>query len=308
MSEQNEEDLDFNEEDFDYSEINNKEDLDLARLYFNEIGRTSVFTPEEEREAFIKLKQYKVENNFEMIDHQIKYICEHNLKLIPGIAKRYIGRGLLFLDLIQEGNLGLIIAINKFDVSKGFKFSTYAIWWVRQAITRAIADKSRTVRIPIHTVEMINKMMYVEKVLTLELNREPNDAEIAERMNIKVEKVRELKLLSQNQISLDTPIGEDEDSVLKDFVPDDVNITPEDYMINKKLKDDIEKIFLDLTEREREILKLRFGFIDGTCHTLEDIGQRFDVTRERIRQIEGKALKKLKHPARARIIKDYTTN
>ena len=270
---------------------------DPVRMYLKEIGRISLLSPEEELELSKRIVAG---------DEEAKNIlAESNLRLVVSIAKRYVGRGLLFLDLIQEGNIGLMKAVEKFDYDKGFKFSTYATWWIRQAITRALADQARTIRVPVHMVETINKMARIQRQLTLELNREPTEEELASKMGISVEKVREVMKISQDPVSLETPIGEEDDSHLGDFVPDASNMSPEEYATNEILKEEIRSVLLTLQQREQEVLELRFGLIDGTSHTLEEVGKRFNVTRERIRQIEAKALRKLRHPSRAKKLKDF---
>ena len=273
---------------------------DPVRMYLKEIGRISLLTPEEEMELSIR-----VANGDEEAKNKL---AESNLRLVVSIAKRYVGRGLLFLDLIQEGNIGLMKAVDKFDYDKGYKFSTYATWWIRQAITRALADQARTIRVPVHMVETINKMARIQRQLTLELNREPSEEELAKKMGISVEKVREVIKISQDPVSLETPIGEEDDSHLGDFVQDISTMTPEEYATNEILKEEIKSVLETLKEREQEVLELRFGLIDGTSHTLEEVGKRFNVTRERIRQIEAKALRKLRHPSRAKKLKDFLTD
>ena len=270
---------------------------DPVRMYLKEIGRISLLSNEEEANISIRIQDG---------DEDAKRIlAESNLRLVVSIAKRYVGRGLLFLDLIQEGNIGLMKAVEKFDYDKGYKFSTYATWWIRQAITRALADQARTIRVPVHMVETINKMVRIQRQLTLELNREPSDEEIAKKMGISAEKVREVIKISQDPVSLETPIGEEDDSHLGDFLKDESSLSPEEYTENEILKEEIREVLETLQPREQEVLELRFGLIDGTCHTLEDVGKRFNVTRERIRQIEAKALRKLRHPSRAKKLKDF---
>ena len=273
---------------------------DPVRMYLKEIGQIKLLSTEEE----LKLADRILEG-----DEEAKTIlAEANLRLVLSIAKRYVGRGMLFLDLIQEGNIGLMKAVEKFDVSKGYKFSTYATWWIRQAITRAIADQARTIRVPVHMVETINKLARVQRQLTLELNREPSEEELAKKMNTSVEKIREIYKISQEPVSLETPIGEEDDSHLGDFIKDEHNMSPEEYTTNELLKDEIADILLTLTEREEKVIRLRFGLEDGKSRTLEEVGQIFGVTRERIRQIEAKALRKLRHPSRSRKLKDYLDN
>ncbi len=270
---------------------------DPVRMYLKEIGRISLLSSEEE----LKISMAIAEG-----DEAAKTkLAESNLRLVVSIAKRYVGRGLLFLDLIQEGNIGLMKAVEKFDYGKGYKFSTYATWWIRQAITRALADQARTIRVPVHMVETINKMARIQRQLTLELNREPSEEELAEKMGVSVEKVREVMKISQEPVSLETPIGEEDDSHLGDFLKDENSMSPEEYTTNEILKEEIKNVLMTLQEREQEVLELRFGLIDGTCHTLEEVGKRFNVTRERIRQIEAKALRKLRHPSRAKKLKDF---
>ena len=273
---------------------------DPVRMYLKEIGKISLLSLDEETEL-----SKKVEEGDEKAK---RLLAESNLRLVVSIAKRYVGRNLSFLDLIQEGNIGLMKAVEKFDASKGFKFSTYATWWIRQAITRAIADQAKTIRVPVHMVETINKLKRIQRQLTLELNREPSEAEIAKKMGTTEEKVREIFKISQDPLSLETPIGEEDDSHLGDFVKDESSMSPEEYAINEVLKDEIQEVLCTLTPREEEVLKLRFGLHGGTCHTLEEVGNMFGVTRERIRQIEAKALRKLRHPSRSRKLKDYLSD
>lgn len=273
---------------------------DPVRMYLKEIGRISLLNAEEEMALSIR-----VANGDEEAKNRL---AESNLRLVVSIAKRYVGRGLLFLDLIQEGNIGLMKAVDKFDYDKGYKFSTYATWWIRQAITRALADQARTIRVPVHMVETINKMARIQRQLTLELNREPSEEELAKKMGISVDKVRDVIKISQDPVSLETPIGEEDDSHLGDFVKDVNTMTPEEYATNEILKEEIKRVLETLQEREQEVLELRFGLIDGTSHTLEEVGKKFNVTRERIRQIEAKALRKLRHPSRAKKLKDFMTD
>ncbi len=270
---------------------------DPVRMYLKEIGRVALLKAEQEVH-YAKL----IEQGDEEAKNQL---TEANLRLVVSIAKKYIGRGMSFLDLIQEGNMGLIRAVEKFDYHKGYKFSTYATWWIRQAITRAIADQARTIRIPVHLVETINKLVRVSRRLLQELGREPNDEEIAEEMGITPEKVREITKVSQDPVSLETPIGEEEDSHLGDFVEDKEATAPSDAASLTMLRTEVEDILDTLTPRERRVLQLRFGLIDGHQRTLEEVGKRFGVTRERIRQIEAKALRKLRHPSRSKKLKDY---
>ena len=273
---------------------------DPVRMYLKEIGRINLLTSDEEFEYAKRAEEGDEEAK--------KMLAESNLRLVVSIAKRYVGRGMLFLDLIQEGNIGLMKAVDKFDPTKGYKFSTYATWWIRQAITRAIADQARTIRVPVHMVETINKLARVQRQLTQELNREPTDEEIAKKVGITVEKVREVYKISQDPVSLETPIGEEEDSHLGDFVPDERMMGPEEYATVEMLKEELAGVLLTLTEREEKVLRLRFGLDDGQCRTLEEVGQIFGVTRERIRQIEAKALRKLRHPSRSRKLKDFLTD
>ena len=270
---------------------------DPVRMYLKEIGKVPLLSAEEE----IELAQRMEEGD----EEAKKRLAEANLRLVVSIAKRYVGRGMLFLDLIQEGNLGLIKAVEKFDYRKGYKFSTYATWWIRQAITRAIADQARTIRIPVHMVETINKLIRVSRQLLQELGREPSPEEISEAMNMPVERVREILKISQEPVSLETPIGEEEDSHLGDFIRDENVPVPADAAAFTLLKEQLEEVLGTLTEREQKVLTLRFGLEDGRARTLEEVGKEFNVTRERIRQIEAKALRKLRHPSRSRKLKDY---
>ena len=270
---------------------------DPVRMYLKEIGKVPLLTAEEEIELAKKMEQGDEDAK--------KRLAEANLRLVVSIAKRYVGRGMLFLDLIQEGNLGLIKAVEKFDYRKGYKFSTYATWWIRQAITRAIADQARTIRIPVHMVETINKLIRVSRQLLQELGREPTPEEIAEEMDMSVERVREILKISQEPVSLETPIGEEEDSHLGDFIQDDNVPVPADAAAFTLLKEQLVEVLGTLTEREQKVLRLRFGLDDGRARSLEEVGKEFNVTRERIRQIEAKALRKLRHPSRSRKLKDY---
>ena len=270
---------------------------DPVRMYLKEIGRISLLSPEEELELSEKVAEGDEEAKSKL--------AESNLRLVVSIAKRYVGRGLLFLDLIQEGNIGLMKAVDKFDSDKGYKFSTYATWWIRQAITRALADQARTIRVPVHMVETINKMSRIQRQLTLELNREPSEEELAKKMGISVEKVREVIKISQDPVSLETPIGEEDDSNLGDFVADNNAVTPEGNVESVMLREHIDSLLEDLKERERQVIVLRFGLEDGHPRTLEEVGKEFNVTRERIRQIEAKALRKLRNPVRSKRIRDF---
>ncbi len=270
---------------------------DPVRMYLREIGRIALLTFEEELELAKKILED---------DEEAKQkLAESNLRLVVSIAKKYVGRGMLFLDLIQEGNMGLIKAVEKFDYTKGFKFSTYATWWIRQAITRAIADQARTIRIPVHMVETINKLIRTSRHLLQQLGREPTPEEIAQEMEITVEKVMEIQKIAQDPVSLETPIGEEDDSHLGDFIPDDESPAPQDSAAYTLLKEQLEEVMETLTPREAKVLKLRFGLEDGKARTLEEVGREFQVTRERIRQIEAKALRKLRHPSRSKRLKDY---
>lgn len=270
---------------------------DPVRMYLKEIGKVPLLTADEE----IELAQ-RMEGGDEEAK---KMLCEANLRLVVSIAKRYVGRGMLFLDLIQEGNLGLIKAVDKFDYRKGYKFSTYATWWIRQAITRSIADQARTIRIPVHMVETINKLIRISRQLLQEYGREPTPEEIAAEMEISEERVREILKIAQEPVSLETPIGEEEDSHLGDFIPDEDVPAPAEAAAFSMLKEQLVEVLDTLTEREQKVLKLRFGLEDGRARTLEEVGKTFDVTRERIRQIEAKALRKLRHPSRSKKLKDY---
>jgi len=303
-------DVDVDVDDIDVSVDDHKDDIDLdlslpkgvsiddpVRMYLKEIGKVPLLTPEEEIELAKRMDEGDEEAK--------RMLCEANLRLVVSIAKRYVGRGMLFLDLIQEGNLGLIKAVEKFDWRKGFKFSTYATWWIRQAITRAIADQARTIRIPVHMVETINKLIRVSRQLLQELGREPTPEEIAKEMDMPEEKVREILKIAQEPVSLETPIGEEEDSHLGDFIPDEDAPAPAEAAAFSMLKEQLLEVLDTLTPREQKVLKLRFGLEDGRARTLEEVGKKFDVTRERIRQIEAKALRKLKHPSRSKKLKDY---
>ena len=282
---------------------------DPVRMYLKEIGRVPLLSATEE---ITLAKAIEKGNAPDATEEDIKAgtiakkkLTDANLRLVVSIAKRYVGRGMLFLDLIQEGNLGLLKAVDKFDYSKGYKFSTYATWWIRQAITRAIADQARTIRIPVHMVETINKLIRVSRQLLQELGREPLPEEIAKEMDMPVERVREILKISQEPVSLETPIGEEEDSHLGDFIQDDNVPVPAEAAAQTLLKEQLDEVLDTLTEREQKVLRLRFGMNDGRARTLEEVGREFDVTRERIRQIEAKALRKLRHPSRSRKLRDY---
>ena len=270
---------------------------DPVRMYLREIGKIPLLTFEEELELAEKVLQGDEDAK--------KKLSESNLRLVVSIAKKYVGRGMLFLDLIQEGNMGLIKAVEKFDYTKGYKFSTYATWWIRQAITRAIADQARTIRIPVHMVETINKLIRTSRLLLQRLGREPSPEEIAEELEMPVEKVMEIQKIAQDPVSLETPIGEEDDSHLGDFIQDDDSPAPQDAAAYTMLKEQLEEVMNTLTPREAKVLKLRFGLEDGKARTLEEVGREFDVTRERIRQIEAKALRKLRHPSRSKKLRDY---
>ncbi|MGM0395426.1 MAG: RNA polymerase sigma factor RpoD [Bacillota bacterium] len=270
---------------------------DPVRMYLKEIGKIPLLTGGEEIDLAMRM-----EDGDELAK---KKLAEANLRLVVSIAKRYVGRGMLFLDLIQEGNLGLMKAVEKFEYRKGFKFSTYATWWIRQAITRAIADQARTIRIPVHMVETINKLVRVQRQLVQELGRDPSPEEIGEEMNLDVERVREIMKIAQEPVSLETPIGEEEDSHLGDFIPDDDVLAPADAATFTMLREQLIDVLDSLTPREQKVLKLRFGLDDGRARTLEEVGKEFEVTRERIRQIEAKALRKLRHPSRSKKLKDF---
>ena len=273
---------------------------DPVRMYLKEIGRINLLTSEEEYEYALQVEEGNEDAK--------RILAESNLRLVVSIAKRYVGRGMAFLDLIQEGNIGLMKAVDKFNPSKGYKFSTYATWWIRQAITRAIADQARTIRVPVHMVETINKLARVQRQLTQELNREPTDKELSEKLGMSEDKVREVLKISQEPVSLETPIGEEDDSHLGDFVPDERMMSPEEYTTAELLKEELCQVLDTLTEREEKVLKLRFGLEDGQCRTLEEVGQIFGVTHERIRQIEAKALRKMRHPSRSKKLKDFLTD
>jgi RNA polymerase primary sigma factor len=301
ISEEDEEDIILDEdEEIEPIDLTIPEGINIedpVRMYLKEIGKVPLLNADEEIELARKMEDGD--------DYAKKRLAEANLRLVVSIAKRYVGRGMLFLDLIQEGNLGLIKAVEKFDYRKGYKFSTYATWWIRQAITRAIADQARTIRIPVHMVETINKLTRVQRQLLQELGREPSPEEISEVMNMPVERVREIQKISQEPVSLETPIGEEEDSHLGDFIQDDNVPVPADAAAFTLLKEQLVEVLGTLTEREQKVLRLRFGLDDGRARTLEEVGKEFNVTRERIRQIEAKALRKLRHPSRSRKLKDY---
>ena len=288
------------DEEFDFDDLSVPPGIkinDPVRMYLKEIGRVPLLSAEEEIKLALRIEQGDEEAK--------RRLAEANLRLVVSIAKRYVGRGMLFLDLIQEGNMGLIKAVEKFDYRKGFKFSTYATWWIRQAITRAIADQARTIRIPVHMVETINKLIRVSRQLLQELGREPLPEEIAEKMDLTPEKVREIMKIAQEPVSLETPIGEEDDSHLGDFIEDQDALEPSDAAAYELLKEQLEDVLDTLTDREENVLRLRFGLDDGRTRTLEEVGKVFGVTRERIRQIEAKALRKLRHPSRSKRLKDF---
>ncbi|MCR4892154.1 MAG: RNA polymerase sigma factor RpoD [Lachnospiraceae bacterium] len=294
------EDDDTEVENIDLSVPDSVSIEDPVRMYLKEIGKVPLLSAEEEIDLAMRM-----EKGGEDGEEAKKKLAEANLRLVVSIAKRYVGRGMLFLDLIQEGNLGLIKAVEKFDYRKGYKFSTYATWWIRQAITRAIADQARTIRIPVHMVETINKLIRVSRQLLQELGREPTPDEIAKEMNMAPERVREILKISQEPVSLETPIGEEEDSHLGDFIQDEQVPVPADAAAFTLLKEQLHEVLDTLTEREQKVLRLRFGLDDGRARTLEEVGREFKVTRERIRQIEAKALRKLRHPSRSKKLRDY---
>ena len=284
-------------EDINLSTLEGVSTDDPVRMYLREIGKIPLLTYDEELEVAKKV--------IEGDEEAKKRLAESNLRLVVSIAKKYVGRGMLFLDLIQEGNMGLIKAVDKFDYAKGFKFSTYATWWIRQAITRAIADQARTIRIPVHMVETINKLIRTSRHLLQKLGREPSQEELAEELEMPIEKVMEIQKIAQDPVSLETPIGEEDDSHLGDFIQDDDSPAPHDAAAYTLLKEQLEEVMSTLTPREAKVLKLRFGLEDGKARTLEEVGREFDVTRERIRQIEAKALRKLRHPSRSKKLRDY---
>lgn len=294
------EDLEEEEEDKEELDLSVPDDVgidDPVRMYLKEIGRVPLLRAEEEVELAKRMEAGDMEAKSQL--------AEANLRLVVSIAKRYVGRGMLFLDLIQEGNLGLLKAVEKFDYTKGFKFSTYATWWIRQAITRAIADQARTIRIPVHMVETINKLVRISRQLLQELGTDPTPEQIGEAMDLTPERVREIQKIAQEPVSLETPIGEEEDSHLGDFIEDEDALAPDDAASYILLQEQLEEVLSTLTEREEKVLRLRFGLGDGRSRTLEEVGKEFGVTRERIRQIEAKALRKLRHPSRSRKLKDY---
>lgn len=281
----------------DFSDLKGLHIDDPVKMYLKEIGKIPLLSAEEEKELAEKMEEGNI--------YAKKKLAETNLRLVVSIAKRYVGRGMQFLDLIQEGNMGLMKAVEKFDFRRGFKFSTYATWWIRQAITRSIADQARTIRIPVHMVETINKLVRIERQLVQELGREPTNEEISVEMGIEVEKVNEIRKIAQEPVSLETPIGEEDDSHLGDFIEDETAIAPDEAANFSMLKEQLNLVLNTLSDREKKVLELRFGLNDGTPRTLEEVGKEFDVTRERIRQIEAKALRKLKHPTRSQKLKDF---
>ena len=281
----------------DFSELKGFNIDDPVKMYLKEIGKIPLLSADEERILAENMEAGDIEAK--------KKLAETNLRLVVSIAKRYVGRGMQFLDLIQEGNMGLMKAVEKFDFRRGFKFSTYATWWIRQAITRSIADQARTIRIPVHMVETINKLVRIERQLVQELGREPTNEEISEHMGIEVDKVNEIRKIAQEPVSLETPIGEEDDSHLGDFIEDETAIAPDEAANFSMLKEQLNQVLSTLSDREKKVLELRFGLNDGTPRTLEEVGKEFEVTRERIRQIEAKALRKLKHPSRSQKLKDF---
>ena len=281
----------------DFSDLKGFNIDDPVKMYLKEIGKIPLLSADEERILAENMEAGDIEAK--------KKLAETNLRLVVSIAKRYVGRGMQFLDLIQEGNMGLMKAVEKFDFRRGFKFSTYATWWIRQAITRSIADQARTIRIPVHMVETINKLVRIERQLVQELGREPTNEEISEHMGIEVDKVNEIRKIAQEPVSLETPIGEEDDSHLGDFIEDETAIAPDEAANFSMLKEQLNQVLSTLSDREKKVLELRFGLNDGTPRTLEEVGKEFEVTRERIRQIEAKALRKLKHPSRSQKLKDF---
>ncbi len=329
---------DIIEEEIDIDDFDNLDNLpqsvkvdDPVRMYLKEIGKIPLLSLDEETKFAIdvldgRTAQYEIDkidsddqnrveqeiydallDKVDKAEYAKNRLVEANLRLVVSIAKRYVGRGLQFLDLIQEGNMGLMKAVDKFDYEKGFKFSTYATWWIRQAITRAVADQARTIRIPVHMVETINKLVRIQRQLVQELSREPLPEEVAARMEISVEKVQQIQKIAQEPISLESPVGEEEDSSLGDFISDPNALDPYEYTAKMKLREELDSVLASLTDREERVLRLRFGLLDGRQRTLEEVGKEFGVTRERIRQIEAKALRKLKHPSRSRKLKDFMT-
>lgn len=294
-----EEEEETSDDDVIYEDKSNKDIKidDPVRMYLKEIGRINLLTPEEEYEYAIRVLDGDEEAK--------RKLAESNLRLVVSNAKKYVGRGMRFLDLIQEGNIGLMKAVEKFDPHRGFKFSTYATWWIKQGITRSIADQARTIRVPVHMVETINKLARTQRAMTQELNREPTEEELAERLDLTVDKIREVYKISQDPVSLETPVGDEEDTILGNFIKDEKMMSPEEYANAEMLKEELKEVLKTLTEREAKVLELRFGLEDGNTLTLEEVGQIFGVTRERIRQIEAKALRKLRHPSRSKKLKDF---